>query len=82
MGSSNITKVTSLQQFAEKTEVAIFNPLIKTDIMPQISLNGCVTNTEVVEQYKLLGQIITTNMKTLTNTRSICKKGYIVNRPL
>ena len=77
--------VWNLQQFAhdnsmvinqEKTKVAIFNPLKKIDIMPEICLEQGSENIEVVEQFKLLGQIISTDMKTLPNTLNICTKAY------
>ena len=68
-----------LQQFANenfmkinqlKTKVAIFNPLNKIDVMPKISFDG-QNDIEVVEDYKLLGQILSTDMKTLKNTQNI-----------
>ena len=58
-----------------KTKVAIFNPLHKVDIMPQITFDG-ENNIEVVEEYKLLGQIVSTDMKTIKNTNNILKKCY------
>ena len=58
-----------------KTKVAIFNPLHKVDIMPQITFDG-QNNIEVVEEYKLLGQIFSTDMKTIKNTKNILKKCY------
>lgn len=78
-------EVVKLQKYAvdhcmkinkEKTKVAIFNPLKTVDIMPQISLNGDQEYIEVVEKYKLLGQILTTDMKTMSNTQYICQKSY------
>ena len=50
-----------------KTKAAIFNPLHKVDVMPQISFDG-QNQIEVVEEYKLLGQILSMDMKTIKNT--------------
>ena len=78
-------EVWALQKFAsdhsmvvnpEKTKVAIFNPLHKIDIMPEICLEEGSPNIEVVEQVKLLGQIISSDMKTFPNTQNICNKAY------
>ena len=33
-------------------------------------------NIEVVEQHKILGQIIGSGLKTITNTESMCKKAF------
>ena len=60
----------------KKTKVAIFNTLKNIDIMPEISLHQGGENIEVVEQFKLLGQIISTDMKTLANTQNICTHAY------
>ena len=60
----------------EKTKVAIFNTLKNTDKMPEISLQQGSSNIEVVEKFKLLGQIISTDLKTLSNTLNICQKAF------
>ena len=74
----------SLQQFAnehkmiinqKKTKVAIFNTQKNIDILPEISFNG-IDNIEVVDQHRLLGQILTTDLKTMANTLNICKKAH------
>ena len=44
--------------------------------MPNISLQQRANNIEVVEQFKLLGQIISKDMKTIANTQNICNKAY------
>ena len=78
-------EVDLLQKYAEehsmkinqiKTKVAIFNPLKCVDIMPEISLTDNSECIEVVEEYKLLGQIIRSDMKTISNTDNICKKAF------
>ena len=60
----------------KKTKVALFNPHRNFDFMPEIKLSQDSENIEVVEQYKLLGQIIRTDMKTISNTENICTKAY------
>ena len=58
-----------------KTKIMIFNPLKKFDVLPQIS-TGPNTQLEVVEQHKILGQIIRSDLRTISNTENICKKAY------
>ena len=72
---SEFARTNFMQINQTKTKVAIFNPLSKVDILPQISLDweNCI---EVVDEYKLLGQIISTDMKTLKNTKNILKTAY------
>ena len=79
-------EVFKLQKFAEdhhmkynqkKTKVAIFNPLRSYDVMPEIKLTPDSENIEVVEEYKLLGQVIRTDMRTISNTENICNKAYV-----
>ena len=58
-----------------KTKAMIFNPLRKYDVLPQISTEAG-SNIEVVEEQKILGHIIRSDMKTISNTEFICKKAY------
>ena len=58
-----------------KTKTMIFNPLRIYDISPEISIYPG-TFTEVVEQQKILGTIIRSDMKTISNTEYICKRAY------
>ena len=60
----------------EKTKVSLFNPLKNVDILPEISLDQGESYVDVVEQHKLLGHIISTDMKTISNTLYICQKAY------
>ena len=53
----------------------LFNPLIKYDFEPQVSIRTG-ENIDVVEQHKILGQIVRSDLKTITNTESICKKAF------
>ena len=60
---------------SSKTKTMIFNPLRSFDITPDISITPGIS-TEVVEEYKILGTIIRSDMKTISNTEYICKKAY------
>ena len=59
-----------------KTKAAIFNPLRSIDIHPNITLDNDDEPLEVVDEVKLLGQIITTDLKTMRNTRNMCRNAY------
>ena len=59
-----------------KTKAAIFNTLHSVDIQPNITLGNIEQPIEVVDEIKLLGQIITTDMKTIKNTRNMCRNAY------
>ena len=55
-----------------KTKDAIFNPLRSIDIQPKIILDeNEQSENEVVDEVKLLGQIITTDMMTTKSTRNM-----------
>ena len=58
-----------------KTKVMIFNTLRNYDCKPEISIESG-ENIVVVEQHKILGQIVRSDLKTITNTEAICKKGF------
>ena len=58
-----------------KTKTMIFNSLRAYDITPNISISPG-TNIEVVEEYKILGTIPRSDMKTISNTEYICKRAY------
>ena len=58
-----------------KTKAMIFNPLVKYDMVPQISIKEG-EYIDVVEEHKILGQIIRSDLKTITNTESTCKKAF------
>ena len=53
----------------------IFNPIRIYDISPEISISPG-TFTEVVEEQKMLGNIVRSDMKTISNTEYICKRAY------
>ena len=60
-----------------KTKVMLFNTARIYDGMPQLTLSGMGGEyLEVVQQFKLLGVIMRSDMKWYDNTDFICKKGY------
>ena len=60
---------------SEKTKVVLFNKSTKYDFMPKIHVNPN-ENVEVVDKIKLLGVIISSDMKWHKHVSYICKKGY------
>ena len=58
-----------------KTKAMIFNPLRNYDVLPKIEA-GDGTHIEVVEQQKILGFILRSDLKTISNTEYICKRAY------
>ena len=58
-----------------KTKALLFNPLRIYDFSPQLSIKEG-SHIEVVEEQKILGHIIRSDMKTISNTEYICKKVY------
>ena len=61
-----------------KGKVLIFNTPRKFDVMPNLTLPGMGVgeSLKVVEQYKLLGVVIRSDLKWNDNTDLICRKGY------
>ena len=60
----------------EKTKVMLFNAAKHNDFMPEIKVKDENQNIEVVEEFKLLGIMITSDLKWDANTNSITKKAY------
>ena len=58
-----------------KTKTMIFNTLLKYDLLPQISTEAG-EYLDVVEEHKILGFILRSDLKTISNTEYICKKAY------
>ena len=58
----------------DKTKVVLFNTLRNYDFTPQLVLND--KTLEVVEEFRLLGLIIQSNLGWQANTNNICKKAY------
>ena len=59
----------------EKTKVVLFNTARKYDFMPKLTIDG-ITHLEVVEEFRLLGINIMSNMSWQANTDSMCQKGF------
>ena len=73
---SNYANVNSMVINKLKTKAAIFNPLRSVDVLPEVSLDNGQSQLEVVEEIKLLGQILTTDLRTNKNTNNIYSKAY------
>ena len=58
-----------------KTKTMIFNTLLKYDVSPQI-LTEPGEYLDVVEEYKILGYLMRSDLKTISNTEYICQKVY------
>jgi hypothetical protein len=58
-----------------KTKIMIFNPLRNHDVLPLLTAEQG-EELEVVEQHKILGQIVRSDMRTISNTENICSKAY------
>ena len=58
-----------------KTKAILFNPLRNYDFVPQLSIEEG-SYVEVVEEQKILGHVMRSDMKTISNTEFICKKAY------
>ena len=58
-----------------KTKTMIFNTLKNHDVLPIIHTEEG-KELEVVEEHKILGHIIRSDMKSISNTMNICKKAY------
>lgn len=59
----------------DKSKVMLFNTSRVYDFMPKVTFDES-SYLEVVEEMKLLGIIIQSNMKWYSNTQNLCKKGY------
>ena len=58
----------------EKSKVMLFNTSYKNDFKPELTIDGVLL--EVVDKMKLLGVIITSDLKWKENTDFITKKAY------
>ena len=58
-----------------KTKTMIFNTLLKYNVSPQI-LTEPGEYLDVVEEYKILGYLMRSDLKTISNTKYICQKVY------
>ena len=59
----------------KKTKVMIFNPAITRDFPPRLTLQDRHTHLDVIEEMKLVGIIITSDLKWEKKTKSLIEKG-------
>ena len=59
-----------------KTQLMKFNFTRNMDFPPEILVDGFKNNLQVVDKAKLLGVVITGDLKWQENTREICRKAY------
>ena len=72
---STYTNTRNMQLNPLKTKGMLFNPLHKWDFQPQLTTNGS-DPIEMVEEYKILGYVMTLDLKTTSNTDYICQRAY------
>ena len=79
--SSVYSVLVNTQKYAEdhkmkinfrKTNLMIFNPCSSIDFLPEFSIEG--NDLAVVEKMRLLGLIITPNLKWVSNTQNVVLK--------
>ena len=58
-----------------KTKAMFCNSRIKWDLVPELSLNG-KDNIDIVDEIKIVGFIMRSDMKTISNTRYLTNKAY------
>jgi hypothetical protein len=73
---NNFVRENEMRINGEKTRVMLFNTAKKWDFTPTVSLGNTDANLEVVEQLKLLGIIVTSDMKWHANTAYLCERGF------
>ena len=59
-----------------KTQIMKFNFTRNSDFPPELIIDGFQNNLQVVEKSKLLGIVISNDLKWRENTREICRKAY------
>ena len=60
---------------SDKSKVMLFNKSQKFDFMPEVKLN-LNADLEVVEECKLLGIVISSDLKWTAHTKYLCMRGY------
>ena len=61
---------------SDKTKVMLFNVSKQNDFMPEVRVKDDKQNIEVVEEFKLLGVQITSDLRWDANTNAITKKAF------
>ena len=59
----------------DKCKFMVFNPTVNFDFVPNLEVEGIKLDT--VEEMKLLGLVVTNNLKWRSNTNAMLKKAYI-----
>ena len=72
----NYVKKHQMKINEDKTKIILFNNSKKWDFTPSVSLGNKSIELEVVNQIKLLGIVITSDMKWHENTSQLCRKGF------
>ena len=72
MKTVDYSKANEMQINYKKTKVMIFNPCTSIDFMPELSVEN--NDLEVVDEMRLLGLIIRSDMKWLSNTENMVMK--------
>ena len=58
----------------KKSKVMLFNPCMSIDFMPKIELDGI--ELDLVQQIRLLGGVIRSDLKLCDNTEYMVKRNY------
>ena len=61
---------------SSKTKIMLFNKSSKWDFMPEICISEG-QNLDVVEEFKILGLTVSTDMRWDKHTKNICRRGYM-----
>ena len=69
---NNYAKQNEMQINFKKTKIIVFNPCTKKDFMPELTIENY--QLEVVEEVKLLGLVITSDMRWSANTANMVSK--------
>ena len=72
--TSHVDDLTLLESIDLKTKIMLFNRSKQFDFQPNLTI--CNESAEVVEKMKLLGVIITSDLKWHENTKHIVKKAF------
>ena len=60
----------------KKTKIMLFSRMKKYDFLPEIKIGASNENLEFVEEMKIVGFILRSDLKTVSNTKYILKKAY------
>ena len=70
----NYVNLNKMKLNTKKTKIMLFNPSQNIDFSPDLAING--EKLELVEEFKLLGIIIRSDLKWFSNTQSITTKCF------